>query len=67
MTRCASAGGQCPRTGVVTVHIFGVGIRSLCLPCRDTYTAMGMDLRPAPPIPEWRKRSLARDETGYVA
>ncbi len=64
MKACGSAGRQCPFNAVVTVRIFGVGDRHLCQSCFETYTGLGMDMRvldPNAPLPEWRTRSLLRD------
>ena len=66
MKPCLMAGPQCPHEAVRTVRIDGVGDRDLC----DNYTRIvvnelgfGRVLEQDAYVPEWRKRSLLRDQT----
>lgn len=68
MNRCASA-EQCYRLPTLTARLAGIGDRSLCRPCFDTYVRLGMDIRELEAdafVPLWRQRSLAKDRTGAV-
>ncbi len=67
MTRCGYAGG-CPNDALGLFRIAGVGDRGLCQVHVAVMERLGMDFRPlgAAPVPEWRRRSLARDFTGRV-
>lgn len=69
MKPCSSAGAQCPREATLTARIMSVGDRPLCRACFEQYVALGMDIRELEAnafVPEWRRKSLARDFTGRV-
>ena len=58
--------GGCQRLATVEVTIPGLGVRPLCYHCHQALSTLFGELRPVV-VPEWRKRSLARDFTGSVA
>lgn len=64
MKPCMCAGAPCGRTAVLLARIAGVGDRVMSRECFDIYVSLGMDLRvldPNAPLPQWRRRSLAKD------
>ena len=59
----------CFQAATVSVRLAGIGDRHVCQAHYEWMVQQGMDLRvldPHSPVPEWRKRSLARDFTGRV-
>ena len=66
MKTCRMAGAQCPHEATNTVRIDGVGDRDLCADHTRIVTeelGFGRVLDPNAYVPEWRKRSLVRDQT----
>jgi hypothetical protein len=69
MKPCLMAGAQCPHAAVRTVRIDGVGDRDLCADHTRIVTeelGFGRVLEADAYVPEWRKRSLLRDQTAIT-
>ena len=67
MTRCGMAGG-CSQDALGMYRIAGVGDRGLCQVHVAELTRLGMDFRSlkAAPVPEWKRRLIAKDMTATV-
>lgn len=59
---------NCPRLATVEVYIDALGKRHLCHFCQEALQPLfGVGMRPVDSLPEWRRRSLAKDFSGSAA